>query len=133
MQRNELKKQENKKELNKIFKYLTKNLKIKKDYIEMGKKITRNDQDFFPNLICYLNKETKSDNSILMMVSYINLIAIDDLALVAKNYLSNFESLYFVLVFDKNLNPYLFYKKENLQNFEILMIESKFIKPFNKD
>lgn len=132
MHRSEINKKENKKELLKIFKYLTKHLKIKKENIEIGNAITSNNQAFFPYFFCYLNEEEKQKKEILIIVTKINLDDEKDIVIVAKNYFYNFSKIYFVLIFDVNLKAHLFYKKENQDGIEILMLDDEDIIPFYK-
>lgn len=124
--------QENRRKLYKILKYLTKNLNININDIQVDLELFGSQRKFYPTFSCFHSNLVANNSNLLLTTIYLEeKEELDYMVKIAKQYFTNFDNLYFTLIFSNKLVPHLFYKDENEENTNILLIDSKDIKPFN--
>ncbi len=120
------------KKLQKILRYLNKNLLINDEDIEYLETIHGNQFDFIPSFSVFHKKMIHNEKNILLVVNFLDKIKADIkyMSNMSKDYFVNFDNLYFTLFFDADLKPYLFMKNEHEYETDIILIDDKNIKPF---
>lgn len=128
---NQINDHDDRKKLHKILKYLTKFLNIDIMDIAMDKVLYSDEKKFYPTFACYHNNRDENNDNLLLTCIYVDEKKdLTFMASIAKQYFLNFDNLFFVLIFNYKMQPFLFFRKETDENIELLIIEEKNIKPF---
>lgn len=116
----------------KILKFLqSKNINI--NDIEFKKKIYgKNNKVLTPNFTCYQPNYIKDQNNILLVVIYDeNKENLDLHKDICKDYFYCLDNLFFVLIFDCDLNASLYFRKEEDNQTYLLKVKEKNIEKFH--
>lgn len=123
----------NKKVLFKMLKYINNNLKISNDCIRCNQRLFGSHEELHSDFVIYYSYYPHYQENILMPCLFVNEAKRNTSIIVklATKYFKNLDNVYFILIFDVSLKPFLFYKKEEENGLvNVLMIEGNNIKPF---
>lgn len=120
-----------KKKYMKILKFLT-SKNIDSSDIEYKKKIYgKNGAILHPHFTCYHKNYVKAQENILLLVLYDDQKKdIEKFRDICREYFFHLDNLFFIMIFDINLNATLFFRKEEDEKTYLLMVEEKHIAKF---